>query len=840
MEKPMKNRRLSAVVGLGVGVVGSVMSQPAFAQGQAIVVESVTVQGDSVSIHLGSSAEGSAVSSFLLDGPSRIAIDIMDAEIAEGWKEQSIVSGKNVSDVQVTQFDDENGKIARVEILVTTDLEHSLRTVGDSISVDLSSNSLGEDLLVDALSGDPGDSGANSEPSSGSTDPLADALSEEATVAVSSNDTVIEVDPLMDALANDDFASDLEDAIQAEGAFVPASKLSGPEQLPGGTALTSLDFEQLDTESRIIIGIKDIQDYEVNRPRPDSLMIDIDGASLPKSLSRILDTKHFYSPVQMVRAYRTSNGARISISLSSDAEYSVSKAQNGYLIVSVPIPASMRQEQMNSYQAEASVAPGTPDTGLSNAYQKEILIGESGNTSDPQASFGTGGGANDPASMLGMSAGFMYDTGSSSNQKYTGKRISLDFVNADIHSIFRLISHVSNLNIVTGDDVSGRVTVRLQNVPWDQALAAVLQAKGLGSQKFGNIIRVAPIETIKSEQQSAVEAKRAQEELTELQLLVLPLNYAQASDLQSQVTELLSARGTLQVDTRGNQLIIKETEKRLAQIRELIRHLDKETPQVLIEARVVEASSNFTQMMGIQWGAELQANATTGYSTGLLFPNSVGMSGGLSRAGQEQFYSAGADNLLVDMGAEASNSGIAFSLGSIPGLIDLDARLSAMESDGYGKVVSEPRITTLDNQEARISQGARIPYLSASAGGTQVQFIEAALEMFVTPHITSDNQVFLDLNISNNRPDFSNLVQGQPAIQIKEAQTSVLVSNGDTTVIGGVFSTSTSYSQDRVPGFHKIPVLGKLFQNSADSVTRDEMMVFITPHIVTRTVSVQD
>lgn len=833
----MKNRRLSAVVGLGVGVVGSIVAQPAFAQGQAIVVESVTVQGDSVSIHLGSSAEGSAVSSFLLDGPSRIAIDIMDAEIAEGWKGQSIVSGKNVSDVQVTQFDDENGKIVRVEIFVTTDLEHSLRTVGDSISVDLSSNSSGEDFLADALSGD---SGVNSEPSSGSTDPLADALSEEATVAVSSNDTVIGVDPLMDALANNDFASDLEDAVQAEGTFVPASKLSGPEQLPGGTALTSLDFEQLDTESRIIIGIKDIQDYDVNRPRPDSLMIDIDGASLPKSLSRILDTKHFYSPVQMVRAYRTSNGARISISLSSDAEYSVSKAQNGYLIVSVPIPASMRQEQMNSYQAEASVAPGTPDTGLSNAYQKEILIGESGNTSDPQASFGTGGGSDDPASMLGMSAGFMYDTGSSSNQKYTGKRISLDFVNADIHSIFRLISHVSNLNIVTGDDVSGRVTVRLQNVPWDQALAAVLQAKGLASQKFGNIIRVAPIETIKSEQQSAVEAKRAQEELTELQLLVLPLNYAQASDLQSQVTELLSARGTLQVDTRGNQLIIKETEKRLAQIRELIRHLDKETPQVLIEARVVEASSNFTQMMGIQWGAELQANAATGYSTGLLFPNSVGMSGGLSRAGEEQFYSAGADNLLVDMGAEASNSGIAFSLGSIPGLIDLDARLSAMESDGYGKVVSEPRITTLDNQQARISQGARIPYLSTSSGGTQVQFIEAALEMFVTPHITSDNQVFLDLNISNNRPDFSNLVQGQPAIQIKEAQTNVLVSNGDTTVIGGVFSTSTSYSQDRVPGFHRIPVLGKLFQNSADSVTRDEMMVFITPHIVTRTVSVQD
>jgi type IV pilus assembly protein PilQ len=819
----MKNPSLSTIAGLSGSIAAILYGQVAMAQAENIVVESVTVQGSAVSIHMGSSAEGSAISSFLLDAPNRIAIDIMDASMSPDWKEQSIVAGDFVSDIQFTQFNDQNGKIVRVEIFLKQSMDHNLQTRGDVVSVDLSSAEMAEDALAGALSG--GDENATN----ANNDPLASALGEE------TQDTAL--DSLSAALDSDAFASSLTSDPSAT--FVPASKLSGPDQVPTGTALTSLDFEQLETESRIIIGVKDFDGYDVNRPRPDSLMVDIEGASLPKSLSRILDTKHFYSPVQMVRAYRTSNGARVSISLTEDAEYSVSTSTNGYLIISVPIPASMRQQQMTAYQAEATVAPGTPDSGISNAYQKEILIGESGNTSDPQASFGTGGGANDPAAMLGMASGFMYDAGSASDQKYTGKRISLDFVNADIHSIFRLISHVSNLNIVTGDDVSGRVIDRLQNVPWDQALAAVLQAKGLGSQKFGNIIRVAPIETIKSEQQSAVEAKRAQEELTELQLLVLPLNYAQASELQAQVTELLSSRGTLQVDTRGNQLIIKETEKRLAQIRELVRHLDKETPQVLIEARVVEASSNFTQMMGIQWGAELAANASTGYSTGLLFPNSIGIAGGLSRDGQgsAQFYSPGEDSLLVDMGADASTSGVAFSLGSIPGLIDLDARLSAMESDGYGKVVSEPRISTLDNKTAKIAQGARIPYLSTSSGGTQVQFTEAALEMTVTPHITSDNQIFLDLNISNNRPDFSNLVQGQPSIQIKEAQTNVLVANGDTTVIGGVFSTESAYSTDRVPGFYKIPVLGKLFQNSAENVTRNEMMVFITPQIVTRTVS---
>jgi type IV pilus assembly protein PilQ len=190
---------------------------------------------------------------------------------------------------------------------------------------------------------------------------------------------------------------------------------------------------------------------------------------------------------------------------------------------------------------------------------------------------------------------------------------------------------------------------------------------------------------------------------------------------------------------------------------------------------------------------------------------------------------------MVDMGAESSTSGVSISLGSIPGLVDIDARLSAMESDGWGKVVSEPRITTLDNQEAKISQGARVPYLSTSSGGTQVQFVEAALEMSVTPHITSDKQIFLSLQVSNNRPDFSNLVQGQPAIQVKEAKTSVLVADGDTTVIGGVFASETAFSQDRVPGFSKIPLLGYLFKNSSDTLTRNELLVFITPHIVTRT-----
>jgi type IV pilus assembly protein PilQ len=290
------------------------------------------------------------------------------------------------------------------------------------------------------------------------------------------------------------------------------------------------------------------------------------------------------------------------------------------------------------------------------------------------------------------------------------------------------------------------------------------------------------------------------------------------------------------MDERGNQLIVQETESRLAQIRELIRHLDKQTPQVMIEARVVEASSVYIKSFGIQWGGEMDASTATGYSTGLFFPNNVGMSGGMSRQGAPVFYSANQPNLLVDLPSSGSTGSVAFHLGSIPGLVDLDARLSAMESDGWGKVISSPRVTTVDNASATILQGQKIPYMSTSAGGTQVKYINAALDLTVTPHITTDNKVKLEVAVKNDRADFSVLVQGQPAISIKQVNTELLVQSGDTTVIGGVFATDESMSKSMVPGLSRVPLLGFLFKNSTMNRKRNELLIFITPRIVTRSI----
>jgi type IV pilus assembly protein PilQ len=619
-----------------------------------------------------------------------------------------------------------------------------------------------------------------------------------------------------------------------------AGAVSGPEGT-GTTALASLDYENLDTVARVVVGLNADIDYVSSQPERMLVVIDLPGATLPASMGRVLDTSEFISPVKMVRAYKTSTGVRVAVTLTrADTQWEVRQGPDNLVYLDVAVPLDMQEDRQLS-QSMTVVAPSGPssnasDPGLESYGSEEILIGQAGRTSSPSTAMGSGrGGAGD--ALAGTAFGFMQDMSDASDIPFSGRRINIDLVDADIHSVFRLISHVANLNIVAGDDVQGTVTVRLEDVPWDQALAAVLQSKGLGAQRFGNIVRIAPIETIKAEQQAALEAQQAKEQLTPLQVLVVPLNYASVEEVLPQIQGLITERGSVEADARSNQLIIKETADRLAQIRELLRHIDQSTPQVLIEARVVEASATYVNQFGVQWGGQLDASANTGYGTGLFFPNAIGVSGGKTQGTQgvtQLFFEPNSDNLAVDLAPAGDPTGsLAVSMGSIPGLINIDARLAAMETDGHGEIVSAPRVTTLDNQEAQIKQGARIPYLSVSAAGTQVQFIQAALELKVTPHITSDEKIFMQLAVSNNRPDFGSAIQGQPAIQVKEVTTQVLVDDGDTMVIGGVFATEESTSSESVPLLSRIPLLGYLFRNNNFNSSRNEMLVFVTPSIIT-------
>ncbi len=360
--------------------------------------------------------------------------------------------------------------------------------------------------------------------------------------------------------------------------------LSGPElPLNAPPTVASLDFQSLDNTSRIVIGMNSEMDFTVSKPESRLIVVDIPGANLAPSLERPLDASRFLSAVSMVRAYRTRNGTRVAINLRRSVEYETRRGAGNLLYIDVEVPADMAQDRALAQQGFTASAPSTPTSsggeGLKSAYKEEILISEGGRTHSPQSAFGSGGGSYDPSSMMGMAQGFMFDSSSATNVPFSGQRINLDLVNADIHSVFRLISHVSKLNIVSGDDVGGQVTVRLENVPWDQAFAAILQAKGLGSERFGNIVRIAPIETIKAEQQTKLETERHIRELEPLQTYVVPLNYAVADNMIGQIEAVLSERGSVQVDPRTNQIIVQDREKYIAAVRELVRQLDTPTPR---------------------------------------------------------------------------------------------------------------------------------------------------------------------------------------------------------------------------------------------------------------------
>ena len=790
----MNRNTLYRALSLGALLSVALSSSPLMGQEQKPpTLEEVRLDdGDQtvVEIELSDAVSGASVSAFTLQEPPRVIVDVLGVDIGET---ESLIEGSGdfVDRIEISSFEDDSGTVARITVTLTESAVHTVEAVDDRITLTLVPGG-GDDSLMAAL-GDTEDAGSTLDRSRGSS----------------------------------------------EGPGTP----SGPRNVEG-VALASLDFLDGDTLSRVVIGTTEPVDYVSSQPEANLVVLDMPGATVPSSLTRVLDTSSFVSPVRMVRAYATREGARVAVSLRSRVPWTVSTTEDGLLYIDFTVTDDMQETRELAQSSFSEVAPSEPGTsggeGLEGAYTSETLIGETGRTMDPQAVFGAGRGSGSPADMITGMAGFTIDTSTASQSQWTGRRINIDLVQADIHAVFRLISHVSRLNIVSGDDVQGDVTVRLVDVPWDQAFSAVLQAKGLAAQRFGNIVRVAPIETIKAETQAALEAQRARDELTPLQILILPLNYANAEEIQGQIESLLSARGSVEIDTRANQIIIKETEDKLAQIREMVRQLDKATPQVLIEARIIEANSKYSRSLGIQWGGELNASASTGYSTGLFFPNSVGLSGGSDLSGQQAvFYSPGQENLAVDVPSDGTIGSLAMHLGSIPGLVNLDARLTAMEQDGWGEIVSSPRITTLDNTSATIKQGARIPFLSTSAGGTQVQFVQAALELTVTPHITSDDKVFMELNIENNRPDFSQVVQGQPGIQIKEASTELLVADGDTTVIGGVFSTEQGESINRVPLFGRIPLLGVLFRNKTITTSRNEMLVFVTPRIISEAVSTE-
>ena len=579
---------------------------------------------------------------------------------------------------------------------------------------------------------------------------------------------------------------------------------------------------------RVVVTTTGIPAYSLGTTAGGRVRLELKKTHLPKALAKSTDLASQRSPLKTINTtYEESSGSTI-IEIDREGMTQGSVAVEGKSIVwSFDVP-------------KTGATGGTAITRKSVTVAREHIVdgGPKVETSiqGNDVKIEMDGTASETA---GFAAGINAQAG-----RFSGRRIDLDLKDADIHNILRLLADVGRVNIVTADDVAGQVTIRMRNVPWDQALDVVLQAKGLGMVRSGNLIRVAPLATLQKERELRLAAAKQEYELTPLETRLIPVSYAQADELQARAKDLLSPRGSIAVDERTNVLIARDISGNLNNIEELTRSLDTQTPQVLVEARIVEATSRYIRDIGIQWGGDATFSEATGNPTGIAFPSSVGVSGGnydqnTNSRGLSPFQgNVSQPNFAVNLPA-ATGTGqggaIGFSLGSVDNNFNIGLRLSAAEASGLLRIVSSPRILTLENREARINQGTLIPFSQVSAQGVQTTFQEAKLQLLVKPHVTADGSVSMHVKINRDEPDFNQTsARGDPTILKREAETDLLVMDGHTAVIGGIYTRNTGRNLDQVPFFGDIPILGILFQRRRASDTRGELVIFLTPRIVNR------
>ena len=415
--------------------------------------------------------------------------------------------------------------------------------------------------------------------------------------------------------------------------------------------------------------------------------------------------------------------------------------------------------------------------------------------------------------------------GSAAPGTYNGAKLTLNFQNIDVRAVLQQIADVAGLNLVASDEVQGSITLRLKDVPWDQALDLVLQTKGLDKRVKAGVLLVAPADELAARELLVLESRKQMTELAPLRRELLQVNYAKASDLaklfQSAVglEGATDERGSVAVDDRTNNIIAYQTQERLEELRKIVAQLDIPVRQVMIEARIVEANVDYDKSLGVRWGGQMNR-------------------GNWSAGGIRKPLAEGAEppenppsSPFVDMGTVNGSAGLGIAF--ITDNLLLDLELSAMEKTGNGEIVSQPKVVTSDKETARILKGTEIPYQeSSSTGATSVSFKEASLSLEVTPQITPDGWVNMEVKVTKDEPDYLNKLNDVPPIKKNEVNAKVLVRDGETIVIGGVFSNTQSKVVDKVPFLGDVPYLGRLFRQDVVSEKKSELLVFLTPRIM--------
>lgn len=553
------------------------------------------------------------------------------------------------------------------------------------------------------------------------------------------------------------------------------NRLVVSQEIEAAHKVTNIDFRRgNEGQARILVSLSDTMMGINIRERKQKLVLDFIDTSLLPELEQSLDVIDFATQVSLIETYRQGGNVRMTISVLGDFEH-----------------VAYQSERLLTIEINEKVKPDL-----------EALR----NAGDERA--------------------------------FSGERLSLNFQNIEVRAVLQLIADFTNMNLVTSDTVTGELTLRLQNVPWDQALDIILRTKGLGMREMGNVMYIAPAEEISAREKADLESRRQIEELEPLYSDLIQINYAKASEiaelLQAESSTLLSPRGSVSIDGRTNTLLVNDTADKLDEMRELISVLDIPVRQVLIESRIVIANSDFGKEVGVRFGVNRDTGngATTGDINVL-----TGNLNAVNNMLDNEAVDLANDALNVNLPVVNPHGQIALALAKLPFGTLVDLELSAMQAEGKGEVVSTPRVITANQKEAFIEQGVEIPYQQASSSGaTTVAFKKAVLSLRVTPHITPDDRVIMDLVI--NKDSVGQVFLGIPSINTREINTQVLTENGETIVLGGVYEQATNKDVRRIPILGDLPLIGALFRSTKTLDDKEELLIFITPKIIKEGVSI--
>lgn len=601
------------------------------------------------------------------------------------------------------------------------------------------------------------------------------------------------------------------ETVETAGTATAAPKTMTAPVAVGPATVSQIDFTSSQNgASTILIGTTGPVAYTVTKKDGKTLYLKLAQTTLPESRKRPIITTRFNSAVNRILPVQTEQmgGETLFIIELRDAVPYLVTQSGGQIEVSInpsKVPP-VKEDKAKLPTWKKAIAEALPMGGdISSAAVA------------PAAGSSRQGETTAPAAVAVQSRGPEISVGTS--KRYTGEKIAVDFFETDIKNVFRIIRAVSGENFAIDKNVTGQVTMTLQTpVPWDQILDLVLKMNMLGSVKENGITRIATLETLKEEEGKRLQyiaseriSKEIQKSLAPAKTEYILISYSNAEkDIKPHIERILTeGRGSVSVDSRTNQLIITDTAEKIAKAREIVHQIDRITPQVIIEARIVEASSNFTRAFGVNWNAKTDPTKGT-------FRSDLGGSYGY--------------DVAMDYKVDTTN-GIGINFSRLTGsTFLLDAKLTALETKGTGKIVSSPKILTLDNKKATIKQGVEIPYQTVEDGDVDVKFKKVELKLEVTPHVTADDRISLQVMIDKN--DVGSITDGVPGLTTKGVETELIMSDGETIVIGGIIKSNKTFSESAFPVLSQIPVLGWLFKNRTRTEEKQELLVFLTPRIV--------